>query len=143
MFRGKQMPSKPKRKRKALPALGAAGLSLTLASAAPAAAIGGQPADAFTRDPSVPHEINLSEEEISDVSLATFYVFDNESAATSPHGARFAAGGCGGGCGGCGSCSSGSDYEAPTTWGNFGTLPVSPTRKAARAPKRISGQGNR
>lgn len=125
-----------KRKRKALPALGAAGLSLTLASAASAAAIGGQTADALTRNASVSHEISLSEEEISDVSLATFYVFDNEGAAASPHGARFAAGGCGGGCGGCGSCSSSSDYQAPTTWGYVGTLPASPTRKAVRAPKR-------
>jgi hypothetical protein len=125
-----------KRKRKALPALGVAGLSLTLASAASAAAIAGQTAEALTRNATTLHEISLSEEEISDVSLATLHVFDNERAAVSPRGARFAAGGCGGGCGGCGSCSSSSDYEAPTTWGNVGTLPVSPTRKAVRTPKR-------
>jgi hypothetical protein len=49
-------------------------------------------------------------------------------------------GGCGGGCGGCGGCSSNSDYQAPTTWGNAGTLSVSPARKAVRTPKRTSGQ---
>jgi hypothetical protein len=135
MLHGKQMPTKPKRKRKVLPALGAAGLSLTLASAASAAAIGEQTADALTRNANVTHEISLSEEEISDVSLATFYVFDNESAAPSPCGTRFAAGGCGGGCGGCGSCASSSDYQAPTSWGYVATVPVSP-RKAVRAPKR-------
>ena len=133
MLHGKQMPTKQRRKRKVLPALGAAGLSLTLASAASAAATGEETADALTRNTGISQEISLSEEEISDVSLATFYVFDNESAAPSPRGTRFAAGGCGGGCGGCGSCASSSDYQAPTTWGY---VPVSPTRKAVRAPKR-------
>ena len=47
-----------------MPLLGAAGLSLSLASGAPAATVG--PAA---------HETTLGEEEISDVSLATFYVF--------------------------------------------------------------------
>jgi hypothetical protein len=36
------------------------------------------------------HEINLYEEEISDVSLATFCVFDNEGAATIRRGGRLA-----------------------------------------------------
>jgi hypothetical protein len=95
----------------------------------------------LTRNAGVSHEIKLSEEEIADVSLATFYVVDNEGAAPSGRGARLAmgCGGCGGGCGGCGGCSS-SDYQAPTTWSNAGTLSVSPTRKAVRAPKRTSGQ---
>ena len=52
----------------AVPLLTAAGLSLSLASGAPAATVG--PAA---------HEITLGEEEISDVSLATFYVFDKEN----------------------------------------------------------------
>jgi hypothetical protein len=121
--------------------LGAAGLSLSLAGAASAAAIGGPTTDMLTRNAGVSHEIKLSEEEIADVSLATFYVVDNEGAAPSGRGARLAmgCGGCGGGCGGCGGCSS-SDYQAPTTWSNAGTLSVSPTRKAVRAPKRTSGQ---
>ena len=142
MFHGKQAPTKPKRRRKALPVLGAAGLSLSLAGAASAAAIGGPTTDMLTRNVAVSHEINLSEEEIADVSLATFYVVDNEGAAPSGRGARLAmgCGGCGGGCGGCGGCSSNSDYQAPTTWSNAGTLSVNPTRKAVRAPKRTSGQ---
>ena len=142
MFHGKQAPTKPKRRRKALPVLGAAGLSLSLAGAASAAAIGGPTTDMLTRNVGVSHEINLSEEEIADVSLATFYVVDNEGAAPSGRGARLAmgCGGCGGGCGGCGGCSSNSDYQAPTTWSNAGTLSVNPTRKAVRAPKRTSGQ---
>jgi hypothetical protein len=36
------------------------------------------------------HETILSEEEISDVSLATFYLFDNEGAAAIRRGARLA-----------------------------------------------------
>jgi hypothetical protein len=74
MFHGKQAPTKPKRRRKALPVLGAAGLSLSLAGAASAAAIGWPVSDMPTRNAGVSHEINLSEEEIADVSLATFYV---------------------------------------------------------------------
>ena len=55
-------------------------------------------------------EIFLGEEEISDVSLATFYVFDKES--TGPLPLRLArgcgGGGCGGhGCGGCHGCGGG------------------------------------
>ena len=92
MFHGKQAPTKPKRRRKALPVLGAAGLSLSLAGAASAAAIGGPASDMPTRNAGVSHEINLSEEEIADVSLATFYVVDNEGAAPSGRGVRLAMG---------------------------------------------------
>ena len=56
--------------------LGAAGLSLSLASGAsgtPAANIAARHAD-------VSQEFILAEEEISDVSLATFHVFDKENA---------------------------------------------------------------
>jgi hypothetical protein len=66
--------SKRKRRSKTIPALGAAGLSLTLANQASIAAAA--PAlDPMTR---VSHEIVLREDEIFDVSLATFYVFDKE-----------------------------------------------------------------
>ena len=55
----------------------------------------------------VDRAIGLSDEEISDVSLATFYVFEAENPAALPRGQRAVAGGCGcgGGCGGrgCGS----------------------------------------
>jgi hypothetical protein len=86
--------SKRKSRACAVPLLGAAGLSLALASGAPAATVG--PAA---------HEITLGEEEISDVSLATFYVFDKENPRTSDlQLARGGGGGCGHGCGGGGGC---------------------------------------
>jgi hypothetical protein len=73
--------------------LGAAGVSLAMTGAASATA----PAT------NVPSQDNarrfiLSEEEISDVSLATFHVFDRENPPLS-QGIRIARGG---GCGGCG-----------------------------------------
>ena len=119
MARAKQT-SKRNRRSKTVPVLGAAGLSLSLASGA-SASTGGQVAD-VTPQNSVPnHEIFLGEEEISDVSLSTFYVFDKENAAQPQLGEKVAWGcrcGCGGcrcggcrcgwrgcwGCGGCGGC---------------------------------------
>ena len=68
MSRAKQ-PSKRKRRSRALPALGAASLSFSLASGASAAPAANIPID-------LSHEFILAEEEVSDVSLATFYVFD-------------------------------------------------------------------
>jgi hypothetical protein len=140
MSHAKQAPAKRRRLRKALPALGAAGLSLTLASAASSTALGGKAADMLTQGIGVSQQMNLSEEEISDVSLATFYVFDDEGTATSRRGVRLGAGGCG-----CGGCSGGGDsssvYQAPvTTWNNAGALSVAPARKVVRTPKRTSGQ---
>jgi hypothetical protein len=142
MSHAKQAPAKRRRLRKALPALGAAGLSLTLASAASSTALGGKAADMLTQGIGVSQQMNLSEEEISDVSLATFYVFDDEGTATSRRGVRLAAGGCGCGCGGCsGGGDSSSVYQAPvTTWNNAGALSVAPARKVVRTPKRTSGQ---
>jgi hypothetical protein len=87
-------------KRKLAPVLGAAGLSLSIAgsvSAASAAPAG----EVSTRNTAVSHEITLREEEISDVSLATHYVFDKERARTFRRGTKF---GGGGGCG-CGQAS--------------------------------------
>ena len=72
---------KRKRGSKVVPVLGAAGLSLSLAGGASAG--GAQVADALTHKAVVSHEITLGEEEIADVSLATFYVFDNENAGPS------------------------------------------------------------
>src|SRR6478736_2927753 len=86
-------PSKRKHRACAVPLLGAAGLSLSLASGAPAATAG-----------PTAHEITLGEEEISDVSLATFYVFDRENVGPSQPGVQLVHRGCGGchrGCGGC------------------------------------------
>ena len=77
---------------KTLPMLGAAGLSFALASGVSAAA--NQPATGTpASNASVNREITLYEDEFSDVSLATFHVFDKESQG----GKRFACG-CGGGC---------------------------------------------
>jgi hypothetical protein len=88
-----------KRRSKALPALGFAGMSLSMASGACAST---SEASANTSPPSQKHEIFLAEEEISDVSLATFYVIDKENAGPPPlfQKLRLAAG-CGAGCG-CG-----------------------------------------
>jgi hypothetical protein len=119
----------PKRRRgaKVVPVLGAAGL-LSLAGGAFAATSAAPVADLPTQKTAPNHEIILGEEELSDVSLSTFYVFDKESA-KSQLGDKVAAAracaargcavrgcavrGCGGcGCGGrviigCGGCGGG------------------------------------
>src|ERR1700730_14488286 len=81
MSKAKQA-SKRKRRGKALPALGIAGVvgvSLSLAGGA-SASTGGSATDVQSPSVSPRHEIFLGEEEISDVSLSTFYVFDKENA---------------------------------------------------------------
>ena len=130
--------------RKAVPVLGAAGLSLTLASGA-SAAYDRSTADMTARHPPVTQEITLAEEEISGVSLATFHVFDKENAAKPQRGPRFAmaAGGCAGcaGCGGCG-CWTGTYYTSPVIGSDGGYVqprPVKP-RKYTSPSKRAPGQ---
>jgi Chaperone of endosialidase len=81
-------------KRKLAPALGAAGLSLSLVGGVSAASAA-PTADIQTQNTKVGHEITLYEEEIFDVGLGTFYVFDKEKVRTSRRGLKFAAGGCG------------------------------------------------
>jgi len=92
-----------------VPALGAAGLSLSLVGSASATAVA-------TAD--VPQSLNtapnqrlvLSEEEMVDVSLATFYVFDKENGAGGLTQVARGGGGCGGcrgGGGGCRGCGGG------------------------------------
>src|SRR5262249_17673390 len=99
------------------------GVSLSLAGGASAATA--VPAAEVPSWDTSPPQITLSEEEIADVSLGTFYVFDKENAGTPRLGGRVARGcgpfggwrcgrgcgcrcggcGCGGcGCGGCGCC---------------------------------------
>jgi hypothetical protein len=100
MLHAKQA-SKRKRRSKAVPVLGAAGLLTLVGGASTQAA--GPAADIPARHIDPSHELTLSEEEVSDVSLATFYVFDKETA-VSP-GLQLVRGGCGGcghGGGGCG-----------------------------------------
>ena len=96
--------SKRKSRACAVPLLGAAGLSLSMVSGAPAATVG-----------PTAHEITLGEEEISDVSLATFYVFDKENVGGSEPGVQLVGHG-GGGCrhGGGGGCHTAA-AEAVTT----------------------------
>jgi hypothetical protein len=120
-----------KRRSKVVLALGAAGLSLSLASSA-SAAIGG-----MNGASSAPVSKQLYEEEISDVSLATFHVFNREWRRE-----RLAMG-CGFGCGGCGcACGSGLyNQHTPPALGN----PVDPPspRPIRRAHKHKSHSATR
>ena len=80
-----------KRRSKAVPVLGAAaGLSFSLASSAPAA-IGGVNPDPANSS-LVSQRMMLCEEQIADVSLATFHVFDKEPADIQQPHARLAMG---------------------------------------------------
>jgi hypothetical protein len=97
--------SKRRHRRTTLPVLGAAGMSLTLGGGASAATAPTE--NVLSQRIAPPPVVFLGEEEFSDVSLATFYVFDKESAQSPLAGVQFAAGcggcrGCGGGCRGCG-----------------------------------------
>src|SRR6516164_6188455 len=89
--------SKTKRRRKTVTAaLGVAGaLSLASGASASLAPTGG---DTPTQ---ISAPVFLAEEEVSDVSLSTFYVFDRENAPRP--GLQLAARGCGRGCG-CRGC---------------------------------------
>ena len=119
-----------KRRSKAMPVLGAAGLSLTLVSAASAATH--QPTtEVAARQALVTQEITLAEEDVSGASLATFHVFDKENARRPARGPRFAmgVGGCGGcGCGGCGGCWTGTYYTDSVFDGNGGYVVVHPVK---------------
>ena len=98
-----KQPSKRKRRSKAVPVLGIAGVSLAMAGGASAATTG-QATDTLSQNTSPRHEVFLGEEEISDVSLSTFYVFDKENAAKPQAGEKVAWGCRCGGCRGCGGC---------------------------------------
>jgi uncharacterized membrane protein YsdA (DUF1294 family) len=80
--------AKRKRRRTAAPILGVAGLSLSLAGGASGAAA----ANIAARHADMSQEFIVAEEEVSDVSLATFYVFDKENAGPSRHSDRLACG---------------------------------------------------
>ena len=101
MARAKQA-SKRKRPKIALPVWGAAGMSLAMAGNASAAVA--PTADGLSHR-TVPPVITLGEEEISDVSLATFYVYDSEVAKQPLSEQIHLARGCG--CGGCRGCGGG------------------------------------
>jgi hypothetical protein len=99
MPRVKQASKQKRTTKAAVKALGAAGLSFSL--------VGNNASASTMPTASIPQSDNnwpnqrfvLSEEEMADVSLATFYVFDRENVGS---GVRLARGGCGGGGGGCG-----------------------------------------
>ena len=99
--------AKRNRRKQAVPVVGVVGVSLSLTGGA-SAATALPPSDMPSRDTASP-QITLNEEEIADVSLGTFYVFDRETAETPRLGERIAracggcrgCGGCGGGCGCC------------------------------------------
>jgi hypothetical protein len=131
MSRGKQNSkrrnSKRKGRTKALTVLGVAG-ALSLAGGASGAAVN-PPRDTLTANTAV----TLHEEEISDVSLSTFYVFDHENAGPLHPGLQLAqrarsrprqGAGCAEDCAGggptcCASCASRSDpYGHAITGGN-------------------------
>jgi hypothetical protein len=109
--------SKRKRRVTAAPVMGVAGMSLALASGASAATTGPVVDNPSLKVGPQP-QITLGEEEISDVKLSTFYVFDKENSVVPQAGEKLAWGcrcGCGHGCGrgcrcgwrgcaGCGGC---------------------------------------
>jgi hypothetical protein len=123
-----------KRRNKVVPVLGAAGLSLSLAGGA-SAATGGLTARALMPNTGACHEITLSEEEVFDVSLATFYVANKENAEFQPGGrlAMGGGGGCGCGCGcGCGAAAAAAGNYAPESE----TYPLHRSIKPTHPPKR-------
>ena len=91
--------SKGKGSRKALTVLSVAGMSL-------AATTNGAVAEISPQGSAPLHAAPLYEEEIFDVSLATFHLFDQERAGANNSLMTYAHGGCGG-CGGCHGCGGG------------------------------------
>src|SRR5262245_947675 len=118
--------SRRKSRTTVLPVLGAVGVSLAVAGGASATA----PSDRPLQDTVSPPKIFLDEEELSDVSLATFYVFDKENIQLGEgvkvawRGCRCGGCGCRGcariwrGCGGCGGCGCGGCVVR--IWGGCG-----------------------
>ena len=85
----KKQSTKQKRLKKALPVLGIAGVSFSLIGGA-SASTSAPAADIPSQNTSPRQEIFLGEEELSDVSLATFYVFDKEGIAKTQAGQQLA-----------------------------------------------------
>jgi hypothetical protein len=140
MATAKQTTNK-KRVSKTGPVLGAAGLSLSLAGAA-SAATGTPTPEMVTRPVLVGHAVTLRDEEIADVSLATFYLFDRDNAPTAKTNPRLAMGaggcaGCGCGCGACGGCWTGTNYTSSVIGGDaYGPYEPRPAHKHKHGSKR-------
>jgi hypothetical protein len=127
--------SKRKRRSRTVPVLSAAGLSLSLASGA-AIATPTPSLDTITRKARESHENILREEEICDVSLVTFCVFDKEGAGAFRAGERLIrVGGC---ClFACLAGQSSTEFEGASAPGNnayslSAPRPIRPTRKHVR-----------
>ena len=104
MQRVKQASTRKRVTKAAVPALGAAGLGLSLAGSASAST---PPTADTPRLNTVPDQrFVLGEEEIADVSLATFHLIDKENGGTAGMVKMARCGGCrcGGGCRGCRGC---------------------------------------
>jgi len=121
--------------------LGVAGMTLSLltgASAALAHPSSGEPPDTRARG------VVLSEEEISDVSLGTFYAADREGQSRVPR-RRLAMGAACGACAGCASCAgacwSGTYYSASVF--NSASPPREPIRPAQKYRHTHKQTGNR
>jgi hypothetical protein len=111
MSRVKQASKQKRTSIAAVKALGAAGLSFSLVGGASASTM--PTAGIPQSDNTSPNQrFVLSEEEMVDVSLATFHVFNRENVGSGVQLARGGCGGCGcgrggGGCGGCRGCGGG------------------------------------
>jgi hypothetical protein len=92
-------------------------------------------------------QLTLHEEEVSDVSLATFHVFDKENVGTHRPGMRVAFGcaGCGcAGCGGCGcACGIGLYYHYTPPVVGEPVYPLPPSRPIRPVDKYKSHHGTR
>ena len=106
--------SKGRRVKEAIPVLGAVGVSLSLAGGASAATAPAIAPDVASKDVVTNHEFALTEEEVTDVSLGTFFVFDKEGAGQ-VRGQQYARG-CGG-CRGCGGGGCGCTCGCCLSWG--------------------------
>ena len=118
LCRRRSVASKGKRPSKAVSVLGIAGVSLAastggspaeMPSASLAAPTAGSAADQLWQNTAALQVPTLDEEEISDVSLATFHLFDKDNLGSSQSGMQLAAFrgggcGCGHGCGGGRGC---------------------------------------
>ena len=105
MPRVKQASTRKRVTKAAVPALGAAGLTLGFVGGASASALPATDVPLkLNLEPT--HAFTLGEEEIADVSLATFHLFDKENVGSNVQVAWRGCGGCRGcrGCGGCRGC---------------------------------------
>jgi hypothetical protein len=130
--------AKRRTRSKAAPVLGIAGMTF-LAGASAALAY---PSSDHATD-SRGDKVVLGEEEISDVSLATFYAVDREGQGQSQGGTRrirVAMGACGCGCAGCAACWGGNyyGYGPPPLFNDAYAPPepIRPVRKYRRSYRR-------